>query len=296
MNKIIFLISAVVLLLTFCTRTEEEGFTFAYLTDIHLQAELDAIEGFQKAIDTINQIKPDFVLTGGDLIMDALGQTFGRADSLYNMYTKQVEGFNMPLYNTMGNHEIFGWYMDEEEITSHPEFGKKMFENRIGKRYYSYDHEGWHFIVLDGISRKDDGGYYGYIDEEQIEWLKKDLEKTGKEKPLALSVHIPFITSRTQITKGTTVGNDPGSVITNGLDVLRILYPYNLRLVLQGHLHFLEDIYIGEKTHFITAGAVCGRWWSNKPCAIPEEGFLLVKVKGDKIKWKYVDYGWTPKI
>lgn len=276
------------------TSDKDEGFTFAFLTDIHLMPELNAVEGFQKVIDTINLLKPDFVLTGGDLVKDALGQTYGRADSLYNLYKEKSSEFEMPVYNTMGNHEIFGWHRDEEEIKDDPEFGKKMYENRIGKRFYSFDHHGWHFIVLDAMSRSDDGGYFGKIDDEQIAWLKDDLKKTGKETPIAMSVHIPFITSYAQLTKGSLEPNDPGLVITNGRDVLLNLYPYNLRLVLQGHLHFLEDIYVGDRTHFITGGAVSGKWWNNKPGDFPEEGFLLVKIKGEKVKWKYIDYGWTP--
>lgn len=86
--------------------------------------ELDAVEGFQKVIDTINQLKPDFVLTVGDLVKDALGQTYGRADSLYNLYREKSAGFEIPVYNTIGNHEIFGWYRKEDEITGNPEFGK----------------------------------------------------------------------------------------------------------------------------------------------------------------------------
>ena len=179
MTKQYFLLAGLAILFASCSQikeAEETGFTFAYLTDIHVQPELDAMEGFQKAIDTINQIDPDFVLTGGDLIMDALGQTYGRSDSLYNIYVEMSEGFDMPVHNTLGNHEVFGWYMDDEEITSHPEFGKKMFEKRIGDRYYSFDHEGWHFIVLDAVARAENGGYIGKISEDQVEWLKKDIQ------------------------------------------------------------------------------------------------------------------------
>ena len=69
---------------------------------------------------------------------------------------------------------------------------------------------------------------------------------------------------------------------------------YNLKLVLQGHLHFLEDINVNNQVHFITAGAVSGRWWNNKPGDTPQEGFLMVHVDGDDFQWEYVDYGWTP--
>jgi Icc protein len=297
MRRTSFLFLALLLVLTGCKQKQEASeydFTFAFLTDIHLQPELNAVEGFQTAIDTLNKINPDFILTGGDLVMDALGQTHGRADSLYNLYKETSAGFNMPVYNTVGNHEVFGWYRDEEEITGHPEFGKQMFENRIGERYYSFDHKGWHFIVLDAIARGEEGGYIGKISDDQIEWLKKDLEQTGKETPIAISVHIPFVTALTQLREGALAASGKGLVINNSRDVLLNLYEYNLRLVLQGHLHFLEDIYVGDKTHFITAGAVCGRWWKNNPTDTPEEGFLLVKVKGEQIEWDYVDYGWTP--
>jgi len=83
-------------------------------------------------------------------------------------------------------------------------------------------------------------------------------------------------------------------VINNARDVLLLFWEYNLKLVLQGHLHFLEDIYINEDVHFITGGAVSARWWNNKPTDYPEEGFVLVKVKGEEIEWDYIDYGWVP--
>jgi hypothetical protein len=51
---------------------------------------------------------------------------------------------------------------------------------------------------------------------------------------------------------------------------------------------------VNDDVHFITGGAVSGRWWNNKPTDYPEEGFLLVKVKGEEIEWDYVDYGWVP--
>ena len=72
-------------------KKEKNEFGMAFLTDIHLQPEDDAIKGFTQALDTVNMLKPDFVITGGDLIMDALEQSFGRADSLYNLYMEVIK-------------------------------------------------------------------------------------------------------------------------------------------------------------------------------------------------------------
>ena len=44
-------------------------------------------------------------------------------------------------------------------------------------------------------------------------------------------------------------------------------------------------------THFITGGAVSGRWWAGANHEV-EEGFLMIYVNGDDFCWEYVDFGW----
>ena len=268
----------------------DQSFKFIFMTDIHLQPEKNAVAGFNQAIDSVNKINPDFVITGGDLIMDALGQKYERADSLYNLYLKSEKRFNMPVYNTMGNHEIFGIYEKSGVEKSHPEYGEKMFEARLGKRYYSFDHEDWHFIILDAVEDTGESGYIGLIDEKQIKWIKSDLEGIDPETPIVVSTHIPFITSFMQILYGSTEPNGESLVVTNSKEVLELFKGYNLKIVLQGHLHYLEDIYVGG-THFITGGAVCSKWWEGKNNGL-EEGFLIVNITGDDFNWEYFDYGW----
>ncbi|HCC70694.1 MAG TPA: hypothetical protein DEQ09_06025 [Bacteroidales bacterium] len=80
-----------------------EDFSFAFLTDIHVQPEKNADLGFKQAIDTVNSLEPDFVITGGDLIMDASEQSEPRADSLYDLYTELSGLLNMPVYNTIAS-------------------------------------------------------------------------------------------------------------------------------------------------------------------------------------------------
>jgi Icc protein len=272
----------------------ENEFSFAFLTDIHLQPERGAEAGFQWAINEVNKRNPDFVITGGDMVMDALDQTYGRCDSLYNLYMKLSGKLKMPVHNAVGNHEIYGWQRNEEHIEQHPEYGKKMFEKRLGPRYYSFDHGGWHFMVLDDIFLVEPGVYTGKLDNEQLVWISEDLKQVDKDTPIAITVHIPMITSATQLTRGSLAANPEGLVMSNSGDVLRLFTDYNLKLVLQGHLHYLEDIFVQNEVHFITGGAVCGRWWNNQPDSKPEEGFVMIHVKGEDLTWEYVDYGWTP--
>ncbi len=283
------------LCLSSCTK-ETNTFRFVFMTDIHVQPEKKADEGFRAAIEKVNQLNPDFVITGGDLIMDALGQTEGRADSLYDLYKKILSQLNMPVYNTIGNHEIFGLYENSGISPEHPEYGKQMFRNRLGKgnTYQSFDHKGWHFIILDGIGFTPERHYYGYIDSLQLDWLKKDIAKVDQKTPVVLSTHIPFYSIYGQMKNGPTYAMGQGEVITNALDVMKVLDNHNVKLVLQGHLHIVEEIRYGNTT-YITGGAVCAAWWNGPRDGYPE-GFVVIEVDKDQFSWEYMTYGWQAVI
>jgi Icc protein len=78
-------------------------------------------------------------------------------------------------------------------------------------------------------------------------------------------------------------------VVTNSRDVLNLLWPYNLKAVLQGHTHIREIVnYSGRQ--FITSGAVCGNWWKGIRMGHPE-GFGVLTVKNGEISWRYETYG-----
>ena len=291
-SKILLSIFSILIILPACSNQQnnEQEFSFLFMTDIHVQPERQAMEGFEMAIEKANALKPDFVITGGDLIMDALVQPESRADSLYDIYVDLAKNFTMPVYNTIGNHEMFGVYESSGVRPDHPAFGKKMFEDKIGKTYNAFTYKGWRFYTLNSIGIAEDRTYFGHIDKEQIEWLKNDLQQVDKNTPICISVHIPFYTIQTQILTGPLAPNTMGGVITNGEEVLKVFKDYKLKLVLQGHLHFLEDLY-ANGVHFITGGAVCAKWWEG-PRNGMEEGFLQIHVNGDHFTWEYIDYGW----
>jgi len=271
---------------------KKDTFSFVFMTDIHLQPERDAVAGFTQALDTATSLNPDFIITGGDLIMDALGQRYSRADSLYNLYSEVSSGFMIPIYNSMGNHEIFGIYESSGADPSNPEFGEKMFENRLAKLYYSFDYKGWKFIILNSVEATAADGYMGLIDSTQVEWIREELTKTDPAIPIVLTTHIPFITAYSQKYIGSTQANSNSLVVVNAKEVIDLFEGYNLKLVLQGHLHTVEDIFI-DGIHFVTGGAVSGAWWEG-PNQGYQEGFIQVNIENGDFTWKYIDYGWEP--
>jgi 3',5'-cyclic-AMP phosphodiesterase len=273
-------------------KPQSDEFSFVFMTDIHVQREKNAISGFRKAITRVNELNPAFVITGGDLVMDALGQTYERVDSLYDIYTSMITEFKMPVYNTMGNHEIYGWYAESGADTSNPEYGKQMFEKRIGPRYQRVDRNGWVFLLLDSVVKDGNGGYEGGIDAEQIEWIKTQLAGISPETPIVISLHIPLLTTEAQILRGATAANERGEVVVNSKEVLDLFKGHDLKLVLQGHLHYYESLFVFG-TSYVTGGSVAAAWWEG-PYLDTEEGFLLLKAKGNDVSWEYVDYGWEP--
>jgi 3',5'-cyclic AMP phosphodiesterase CpdA len=291
-----FFLTAIIIFAVSCTQQPAPAeksaneFSFVFMTDIHVQPELNAISGFRKAITKVNELSPDFVITGGDLVMDVLGQTYGRSDSLYHIYTTMITEFKMPVFNTIGNHEVYGWYVLKDADTNHPEYGKKMFGKRIGPRYQRIDRHGWIVLLLDSVVKDGKGGYEGGIDAEQITWLKEQLATIPVETPIVISLHIPLLTTEAQIFRGATAANEPGEVVVNSKEVLDLFKTHNLKLVLQGHLHYYETMHVFG-TDFITGGSVAAAWWEG-PYHGTEEGFLLVRVADQDVTWEYIDYGW----
>jgi Icc protein len=175
----------------------------------------------------------------------------------------------------------------------HPEYYKNLFQNKIGKTHYSFDRNGWHFMVLDSIVKTVDRSYFGIVDAEQLAWIADDLKNIGKDKPIVVAAHMPFISVIRQVRVGSTEANPKGWVIVNSKEVLELFQGYNLKLVLQGHLHSLEEINVGGIT-FLTGGAVSANWWEG-PYQGLEEGFVLIKIRGDEFEWEYIDFGWEVK-
>jgi len=268
-------------------------FTFVFLTDIHLQPERGAIEAFGQLIDSVNALNPDFVITGGDLVYDVLGKSYSRADSLYDLYDSLSARFNMPVYNTMGNHEPFGIYEKSGISESHPEYGKKMFENRIGPRYQSFVHKGWKFFLLDSFEATPERKYRGWVDQEQLDWLKDQLESTPKDMPLVVVSHIPFVTIGTQLMYGSLEANKDNVVVGNSKDVLKVFESHNLQMVLQGHLHVQEYIEFNGKK-FLTGGAVCARWWRGANEGMPES-YVKLHVSGNELSHEFKTFGWVAR-
>lgn len=286
------------LMATDTAQATPRGFRFVHMTDLHIQPELGAPDGVALAVKKVLSLKPRprFIVFGGDSIMDALKVTKERADLQFNLLAEALKPLEMPVYYAVGNHDVFGWGLTDAQKTE-PGYGKAMFAERIGKEqtYRSFDADDWKFVLLDSIQPKASGGWQGEIDDTQMQWLKDTLEKTGKTRPVVLVCHVPIMTLFGQYTLGTLLPAPDVQIVRNGKQVRDLFKDYNVKAVLQGHTHVVEEcIYTG--THFITGGAICGEWWTGPRLGIHPEGFGVYDVSGDSFKWEYIPYGWKARM
>ena len=273
-------------------------FRFVHFTDLHIQPELGASEGVGLAVKKLLALRPrpDFVITGGDHVMDWLKVSRERADIQFKLFEEAMKPLEMPIFSAVGNHDIYGWSKDSPATAGDPGYGKQMFAERIarGPTHRSWNHKGWHFAILDSLAPTPGKGWRGLIDDAQLQWLKTDLEKVGTKTPIVLITHIPLMTLFMQYTKGSTEAATDSYVVVNGKEVRDLFAPYNVKAVLQGHTHVVEDcLYTG--THYITSGAICGEWWKGPRLGVHPEGFAVYDVAGDRFDWQYVPYGWKAR-
>jgi len=285
----------ILLIFAGCTsNAPSEKFSFIFFTDCHVKSELNAKEGFLTAIERMNSIRPRpaFAIGNGDLVFDATACRFERADSLYNMYEECISLLDMTVYNVMGNHEMFGIIDRSGVSTDHPEYGKQMFKNRLGdgKTYRSFDHGNWHFILLDAFV-PENNFYKAIIYDEEMEWLKKDLAAVGPERPIVVATHAPMYTITAQLRIGATGGMKPWETIENANELRELFSQYNVKAVLQGHLHHCEEIIL-YGIRYIMSGAIAAHGWQYADPDAPQ-GFSLFNVDGEELSWEYIIYDWS---
>ena len=276
----------------FAEQSPPGSFDFVFFTDTHIQPELDAAHGCDMCFHKIAATKSDFAIMGGDHVYDAFGVNSIRAHMVYDLYSRTEQLLGMTLHNAIGNHDIFGVLTRSGVAPSDPAYGKKMYQDRMGPTYYSFDHKGYHFVVLDSIRPTDDRLWEARIDDAQLEWLRGDLKHLAAHTPVIATVHCPIVTAFATYADIVAAGRKYNTMtVANGPAVLDVLNASNVNLlaVLQGHTHVNENI-TRNHTQFITSGAVCGNWWHGPRLGTPE-GYTVVSLREGTLTARYETYG-----
>lgn len=273
-----------------------DGFTFLFYTDVHIQPERRAPEGWRQAIAAVQATAPDaaFALCGGDVVLDANAVPYEQASRLYDLYQEPLTAWSLPVHHAFGNHDFFGLDPRSGANPGDPHWGRQMFLDRLDltRTYYSFGHDGWHFIVLDTNDFPEDRTWRGGLDPAQFAWLEDDLG-SANGAPTVLVAHIPLLTTFTLTDQGTTVPTPETMIVPTGRDVISLLRSHNVQAVLQGHTHIIEEIiYLG--TRYVSGGSICGEWWKGPRLGLHPEGFLVCTAHADgHFTSRYVPTGWV---
>lgn len=274
---------------------------FVHFSDIHVQPELKAGEGMAKALDHVNKLrdKPQLIITGGDLVMDAFGADYGRTNLQWELFTKTLRDHNgIRVEHCIGNHDVWGWSKREGNPVEAAKAGKKWAEEvlRIPKTYHSFNLAGWHFIILDSIHPgPNDTGYIGQLDNEQFEWLEQDLARSSRKTPVCVVSHIPILSNA--VLAGLEAQDGKFSVSSSVLHAdckkLNALFLKhgNVKTCLSGHLHLIDRCDYNGISYFCN-GAVCGAWWrgNNQQC---QPGYAVMNLFDDgSVEREYHTWGW----
>lgn len=275
----------------------------AHLTDVHVQPERRADQGMIACLRHVQEQrpKPDLILFGGDCIMDAFAAPRDRTTLQWNLWKQTLQSENsIPFKCAIGNHDIWGWNKQKSGASGEEvDFGKKWAVDALGlaNRFYRFSQGGWHFIALDSVQPgAQPGSYSAYLDEEQWDWLKKELAALPKNEPVLLWSHIPLVSvmpllsKRQQPTSKMEVG--AGWVHTDAGRVATLLGEHpQVKACLSGHLHLVDHVRV-RGVNYHCNGAVSGSWWKGPNEGFPE-GYAVVDLYSDgSYDLNYLPYGW----
>lgn len=253
------------------SENKKASLSIAFLTDVHIKPSDVAETGMRKAFRHVNALKnkPDFILNGGDSIMDALAVDKTKTEQQWNLWNKVLQEENkLPIHHIIGNHDVWGWQLKDESVKADPLYDKAWAVQQHGlpNRYYSFEKKGWKFIILDS-TQQNGGGYIARLDEAQFAWLETELRNTPFDQHICIASHIPIVSFCSAMFFDDHLDNGDWKLSRALLHVdarrlTKLFTGYkNIRCSLSGHIH-LQDMVEYKNILYYCNGAISGNWWN----------------------------------
>jgi hypothetical protein len=212
---------------TLGSKTGQQDFFFVQLSDTHWGfngpvVNPDAKGTLQKAVAAVNDLpmQPDFIMFTGDLT-HTTDDPQERRRRLAEF--KQIVG-------ALKNSNVRFMPGEHDAALDRGQAWMEFF----GQTHYSFDHKGVHFAVVDNVSDP-----AARIGDEQLAWLKADLERQDKDARIVVFTHRPLFDLYPQWDWATR----------DGERAMEILMPYRNVTVFYGHIHQEHHHMTGHIAH-----------------------------------------------
>ncbi|WHZ06818.1 MAG: hypothetical protein OJF59_000571 [Cytophagales bacterium] len=267
---------------------------------MHVRRKRQGHRGYEACVQSVNKKykNSDFVLMGGDLGFDGNYTAKEEFIDQLDLYKSISDQLAMPYYNSIGNHDVLGWSARRKVSVDDPDLGKKLIMDKLKMQntYYSFNHKGWHFVVLDSIfpvQAEHGPSYKAAFGDEQLNWLRFDLGACHK-MPTVVMTHVAAFCHIAQ-QNGDAKMNVLGSmVVEDTVQFRQIIERHNVKAVLQGHSHVPEDYFYGG-VWYITSQAVSAAWWGGNWKGF-KPGYTVFHVSGNTLRWERQDFKWVHQL
>lgn len=276
---------------------KEQNFTFAYISDSHIthlkgnKFVRNWDRGLIRAVAEANLLtpRPDFTVYGGDLAQLGTREEIDHGLEIMSAVSGKV-------HYVMGEHD---YYVDLGEY----------WESQLGPQWYSFDHKGVHFVILNSIVTYDKWTHKNWengmarmlqmarldnpkgspfmVGEKQRAWLKKDLDNIDISTPIVVFSHSPL----QKIYRGWNFWTEDAE------QVQAILKPFDKVSVLYGHVHQIQYNQIGNIS-FTSAMATAWPWpypstYSQQASYLPKMTIEMNRAdpfnERDATGWQFID-------
>ena len=236
------------LFVPFAEAVEIPKFSFAHITDLHLDVKGGSTWQYREKsvplfIDALRQLgrlpKLKFVVFGGDQIHYGPNDK----DSL-DVFQKWTAHLNMPIYILLGNTEV-------SPVSGSSQLGRKDYLKAWSGKGLKPGHSSWAFDPVKGVrvigfDVTVDGKPHGEASPTGLKWLENELEENRDKKLIMVFTH--------QLLRPTAPQDKTPAwsfwMVKNSLKVNELLERHpNVRLVVSGHHHVSKVETVGRITY-----------------------------------------------
>ncbi len=230
----------------------------------------ETIPDLRATVDSLNAAgRMVYGIALGDIVWDAM--------DLFPVWCDAIDGMALTMYHVIGNHDFDKQYAALSRSSDKSHYGEMVYSKYFGPTDYSFNVGNTHVVVMKSIDYEGNKQYDEQFTVDQLNWLRQDLSYVAPGSLVVVNLHAP--------TANTSNGGSGNA--TNADEFFGLLRDYRTH-IFSGHTHFFENRIVTPNIYDHNIGAACGAWWVgdvNRDGS--PNGYMIVDINGDDLKWKY---------